>query len=170
MSRIHRITHPKFGPVSWSELREIVNGVKRRENRKACWWCVGPIPKNSRTRCHSAECARKIMDLVYWGDVACRCLSKSRYVCALCRFDTEFGAARDIQVDHIVPVSLGGTGDDENLRALCSHCHKDETARLRRDGPAFKARMAGETVKIVTDAHTSPGFPVSDAPDLHSIG
>ena len=44
-----------------------------------------------------------------------------------------------IEVDHIVPVSLGGTSDQHNLRALCDRCHKQATARLRREKEQYKA-------------------------------
>ncbi|MEU7243434.1 HNH endonuclease [Streptomyces sparsogenes] len=32
-------------------------------------------------------------------------------------------------VDHIVPVSLGGTDDDSNLTLLCAWCHARKSAR-----------------------------------------
>lgn len=31
-------------------------------------------------------------------------------------------------VDHIKPLALGGTDDDENTRNLCDDCHRDVTA------------------------------------------
>jgi len=36
------------------------------------------------------------------------------------------------EADHIMPVSLGGTNELENLRTLCVPCHKAETKRLAR--------------------------------------
>lgn len=45
-----------------------------------------------------------------------------------------------VEVDHRIPVSLGGTGDLENLRPLCRECHRQETARLRREKAAYIAR------------------------------
>ncbi len=35
------------------------------------------------------------------------------------------------QVDHIVPVALGGTDDPENLAAMCDRCHVTKTRRER---------------------------------------
>lgn len=43
------------------------------------------------------------------------------------------------EVDHIIPVSLGGLGDQENLRPLCRECHKEATARLRREKANYVA-------------------------------
>ncbi|BBY58448.1 HNH endonuclease [Mycolicibacterium sarraceniae] len=36
------------------------------------------------------------------------------------------------EVDHIVPVHLGGTDDDTNLTSACHNCHVDKTAREAR--------------------------------------
>lgn len=36
------------------------------------------------------------------------------------------------EVDHIMPVSLGGTDDPANLRLACHGCHAGETAKLAR--------------------------------------
>lgn len=44
-----------------------------------------------------------------------------------------------LEVDHIIPVSLGGTGDQSNLRGLCHECHRRATARLRREKENYKA-------------------------------
>ena len=44
------------------------------------------------------------------------------------------------EVDHKIPVSLGGTGDFANLRALCRDCHLSETRRLRRMKTSFIAK------------------------------
>jgi len=34
-----------------------------------------------------------------------------------------FLCGREFNVDHIVPISKGGTNDDSNLRVLCEFCH-----------------------------------------------
>jgi 5-methylcytosine-specific restriction protein A len=31
------------------------------------------------------------------------------------------------EVDHIIPVSYGGTNDDDNLQSLCKPCHSSKT-------------------------------------------
>jgi 5-methylcytosine-specific restriction endonuclease McrA len=51
------------------------------------------------------------------------------------------------EVDHVVPLALGGADTDENLQVLCSPCHAGKTAT--RDIPAIakteriKARHLG---------------------------
>jgi hypothetical protein len=45
-------------------------------------------------------------------------------------------ATEDLEIDHIVPVVLGGGGEDENLRTLCRSCNGKRNAELRwnKDG------------------------------------
>ena len=46
----------------------------------------------------------------------------------LCRDCLEYGLERPSQeVDHIVPLSKGGTDDDRNIRCLCKPCHAART-------------------------------------------
>lgn len=52
---------------------------------------------------------------------------KFNYACAMC------GKGKDeipLQIDHIFPVSLGGTNDENNLQALCWKCNGIKGARV----------------------------------------
>lgn len=44
-----------------------------------------------------------------------------RSFCATC------GSVESLEVDHIIPVNMGGTHLPENLQVLCAPCHKDKT-------------------------------------------
>lgn len=46
-----------------------------------------------------------------------------------------------METDHIVPVSLGGSGDQSNLRALCAECHREATAKLRAEKDKYVATV-----------------------------
>lgn len=57
-----------------------------------------------------------------WQAIRRRVMERDGWTCQLC------GAPAD-EVDHVVPWSMGGTDDLDNLRALCRRCH-----RARRGG------------------------------------
>ena len=53
---------------------------------------------------------------------------KRKGKCAACSQKIEAGKAWDI--DHILPLALGGTNEPDNLQILCRSCHKTKTARF----------------------------------------
>ena len=68
-------------------------------------WRVAPLPRG-------------------WERKARRILRRDAYVCYVCR---QYGAD---QVDHIVPVSQGGTDAEDNLAAIHDDpCHRVKTSR-----------------------------------------
>jgi 5-methylcytosine-specific restriction endonuclease McrA len=134
--RIHRLTHPVLGPASWSEIQKAAKKRRAESGRLICSWCFGEVPSGARTRCGSAHCAEMLLRVQSsWGHCAHVALRAAKGLCALC-------GRRGGETDHIHPVSLGGLGDAENLRVLCSSCHQVETTRLRRLGAAYVARTS----------------------------
>ena len=56
-----------------------------------------------------------------------RILLRDSYTCRMCgRVST------DLDVDHIVPLHLGGAESDENRQALCHDCHKKKSEQEER--------------------------------------
>lgn len=58
------------------------------------------------------------------------------------------------EVDHITPVSQGGTHDLDNLQLLCRRCHKAKTNRERAEARA----KAQTNPKATRPTPTHPGF------------
>jgi hypothetical protein len=54
-------------------------------------------------------------------------LERDKHRCLLC------GAADNLEVDHIIPVSDGGTAAPENLQTLCRSCHRSHKGCLHVD-------------------------------------
>ncbi len=133
MPREHRITHPVLGPITWVVLKAYTVVLKKQIGRRLCSWCFGEVPPGCRTRCGSPACESALSEITQWSVCCLRAMRRAGHKCALC-------SARADEVDHIVPVSLGGTSDASNLRPLCLACHRGETSRLRRDKDKFRAR------------------------------
>lgn len=58
-----------------------------------------------------------------WRRARQRALDRSGHRCSQCR------SPRELQVDHVIPVSRGGTHDQSNLAVLCVRCHRKKTAQ-----------------------------------------
>ncbi len=73
-------------------------------------------PSHSNPRCKTAE----------WKRIRAKVLTRDVHICQIrgsrCTFDAT-------DVDHVVPVSQGGTDDPSNCVAACRNCHKEKTAR-----------------------------------------
>jgi len=61
-----------------------------------------------------------------WQRTRRRILREHRAICYLC------GKPGADQVDHVVPVSRGGTDEDANLRPVHRRCHERKTGREAR--------------------------------------
>jgi 5-methylcytosine-specific restriction endonuclease McrA len=101
--------------------------------------CPNLVPRGQRGRCpeHRKERDREIKRLAKtpgyktqgWQRLRRRVLERDGYRCREC------GRMAD-QVDHIVPVRLGGAQFDmDNCQSLCASCHSKKTAREPRERP-----------------------------------
>ena len=57
-----------------------------------------------------------------WRKARDKALARARRRCEKC------GSIKDVQVDHIIPVSQGGTHLQANLQVLCGEHHRAKTA------------------------------------------
>jgi 5-methylcytosine-specific restriction endonuclease McrA len=78
--------------------------------------CVGCGRPTTQSRCEACSGGR--LPGWEWERLKERILRRDRYVCAICG-----GIA--VTVDHIRPISAGGSNDPANLRSLCRDDHLD---------------------------------------------
>lgn len=130
LPRAHRTTHPILGLATWREMKEAASEIRRETGRRICTWCHADVPRGNRTRCGSAQCAEFIWRAWSWERCRREALRINRRCCC---------GKRAREVDHIVPVSLGGSSDLGNLRSLCPGCHRQATRKLRLEREAYVA-------------------------------
>ena len=54
-------------------------------------------------------------------------LMRDNYTCQICGATVKDGAK--LEIDHLVPVSKGGTNDENNLQVLCQQCNREKHNR-----------------------------------------
>jgi 5-methylcytosine-specific restriction protein A len=54
-------------------------------------------------------------------------LRKQRHTCQLCGVNS---IVSTIEIDHIIPIALGGTNRFENLQLLCRRCNRSKGSRI----------------------------------------
>jgi 5-methylcytosine-specific restriction endonuclease McrA len=57
-------------------------------------------------------------------------LRRHRYTCQKCGASRQVIPALELEVDHITPVSRGGTNDPANLQTLCRPCNLAKSNRI----------------------------------------
>jgi len=102
-----------------------------------CINCGDPLPKRKWFYC-SKKCEIRFYEthVKDWSWIRNEVFFRDNYTCQDCRrklkvtgHDSEFFVT-EIQCDHIIPISLGGSMFDmDNLQTLCPDCHKKKTAK-----------------------------------------
>ena len=99
--------------------------------RPLCKWCKAEVPPRRRAWC-SRECADKFERVWNWEAMRRYVKSRDQLTCQRCQTkDPAIPESRTSRrydpwdVDHIVPLTEGGTDDPANLRLLCIPCHVD---------------------------------------------
>ena len=86
-----------------------------------CRNCDKKVAKNRRHYC-SEECMDEFNRNNSWFWIRKDVLRRDRYTCSICKTRLK---KKFLDVDHIIPVQIGGQlFDKNNLRTLCKECHK----------------------------------------------
>ena len=142
--------------------------------------CQVKIAEFERTRGASVWQHRRRGYRPVSGSVRYEVLKRARFKCELCGVSAE---QRSLEVDHIVPKSLGGKDDLANYQALCYSCNSakrntDQTdfrdmegAYAHREiGCLFCDIQSGDRGRIVTENTLAyvirDGYPVTDGHTL----
>lgn len=56
--------------------------------------------------------------------IALKVLKRDNYKCCICGKSPSTHPELSLEVDHILPISKGGTNDIENLQTLCIYCNR----------------------------------------------
>ena len=69
------------------------------------------------------------------GDVRHAVYVRDNYRCRMCgKGDEDY----DLQIDHIKPVSKGGTNHIRNLQTLCEDCNKEKGNKYKGKGHSYR--------------------------------
>jgi len=124
----------------WADITKLPKGD---HGRRLCRRCGIEVPVGRRTFC-SEECIHEWQLRTSPRYLRMMVFDRDKGVCSKCGVDTKAGLSLFTQrtgnntghlwqADHIKPVAEGGgeCGLD-NIRTLCTACHKEATAELRR--------------------------------------
>lgn len=141
---------PRTAPGGWCDPRQLPKGPNGRALCRRCSTEVGP-PR--RTFCSEA-CVTEWRIRTDPGFAKQQVKKRDDGICQICKRDCFDGYREShaynrprgllslFEMDHIVPVIEGGGACGlENLRTLCSVCHRKETAALA--ARRAEARRAG---------------------------
>jgi 5-methylcytosine-specific restriction endonuclease McrA len=92
------------------------------------------------------------------ADQRARILARDDYTCQMCGAKVgdldpyNPGRTVRLEVDHIVPISLGGTNDDDNLQTVCNVCNLGSKNLLLKDRESAGERAQLNVLGIVRKA------------------
>ena len=130
--------------MSTSRIHRAYSTTQKRgtNGRGACLVCEGDITGKQRSTFCSKGCSEAFYVKSRPDHARLRVFERDHGICAKCHKDVFNGTGRkprargtgDLwQADHIVPVVEGGGECTlENFRTLCTVCHLEETAALRK--------------------------------------
>jgi len=109
--------------MRYKKISDTVDRFDIDKNR-ICRNCDRPVAQGRRHYCSEA-CMDEFNRNNSWYWIRKDVLKRDRYTCSICkkRLKKIF-----LDVDHIIPIKMGGNPiDKKNLRLLCKECHKEKS-------------------------------------------
>ncbi len=114
-----QLSHSQPSSTSISTEREVASPVNL--NRLA------PMPRDRADhRKPPRQSARKSIPL----ELRVQILVRDEYCCCICGASRHLDRRVQLEVDHILPVSRGGTNRPDNLQTLCWKCNRGKSNRV----------------------------------------
>jgi hypothetical protein len=89
----------------------------------------------------------------FWDSARSYVMLRDRYTCRLCGVRHR---ARELDVDHIVEIALGGAAlEYSNLQTVCRPCHRQKTREFMRQSRAAGASASPGPVGSIPTARSS---------------
>jgi 5-methylcytosine-specific restriction endonuclease McrA len=94
--------------------------------------CGTPLPTGRTPYC-GRTCQWRFQGRYFWDAARTYVIHRDRFICQGCR---RRHRVRDLEVDHIWEIALGGPSlDYANLQTMCRSCHRAKTSRFLRARP-----------------------------------
>lgn len=92
------------------------------------------LERNRRARVNSSQGSHTSADII-------AILASQRGLCATCEAKLFKSGKQKYHVDHIMPISRGGTGDKYNLQCLCPACNLRKSAKHPCDWAKINGKL-----------------------------
>ena len=113
----------------YPKISDTIDRFDPQSDKKLCRNCEKPTALGRRHYC-SKECMDEFNRNNSWFWIRKDVLRRDRWTCRICKTRLK---KKFLDVDHIIPLQMGGQLlDKNNLRTLCKECHKAKT-KLDRD-------------------------------------
>jgi len=124
------------------------DGARRRTDARRSGLCVecGKTLRSHRTPYCSRTCRWRFHGHYFWDSARSYVLFRDRYTCRVCRRRLK---ARELDVDHIVEIAVGGAAlEYSNLQTVCRRCHREKTVRFLRSRSGAQGTLAASSPSV----------------------
>lgn len=127
-----KVCRQELSAVRYAEKRDEIQAQRlgyRSANRHLAreytkeWSAANPLKRKAAKQAYRAR--KRGADGAHTGEDIATLLTLQKGRCAMCADDIK----KTFQVDHIVPLAMGGTNDRLNLQLLCGSCNASKGAR-----------------------------------------